>query len=154
MRSYDPAVRRPVACAFVVMVAAVVAACGSARTQLPGVLVFSESRQFAVRPSFIVIPGDGSWVIGGKRGGGKGVTDVGRIEWLRWTAHQAVGVGVSWGRCLDFVGCQAVYKTDLKPQTFRLFAPTNGHFTRIAWQGESGGMRVQRFGSNYIWVNY
>jgi hypothetical protein len=126
---------------------------GTRARLLPGVLTqYSAGPTFAVRPPVIVFSGDGSAVTGGPHGTGKRWGDFGHITWLKWTSHEAIGLGVTWERCVDATGCPEAYTTDHRQFRFRLFAPADGHFTRVA-----GGMHVvkvtgPRVGSfYYMW---
>ncbi len=93
-------------------------------------------------------------MLGGRKGGGTGATDVGRIRWLRWTTREAVGIAVVWSRCLNVGGCKTSYTPEHDTLRIRLSAPVAGHFTRIAFQG-GGEFRLERFPPThgYFWTN-
>jgi hypothetical protein len=129
--------------------ALVYAGVGTAESHPPTVLAQSKSKNFVARPAWIAIPGEGGWIVGGTAGTGDGI-HFGRIRWIRWTRHGAVGQGVTWARCLDVGGCRTAYKLQRGAVRFRVFAPVHGHFTRIS--GGLGAWRLQR-GDVYTWAN-
>jgi len=122
---------------------------------LPGALTQTTTNPvFAVRPPTIIFTGDGSQIIGGPHGTGNW-RDIGNITWLKWTRHEAIGLGAAWDRCIDARGCPTAYIAERQPVRFRLFAPAHGHFTRVSF-GAKFGMHVVKVtdpgvGSYYMW---
>ncbi|MFZ0040655.1 MAG: hypothetical protein WAK93_05065 [Solirubrobacteraceae bacterium] len=97
-----------------------------ARTRVPLLpSVTSLRHNLQVRPFVIEYTGDGSGVLGGFNGSGRG--HYGRMHWLQWTSKQAIGRGAAWlDNCTP--DCAAgtfhpfavkVYATDPRGNVFR-----------------------------------
>lgn len=135
------------------LVLALVFSSAGAAEGLPGLLTQTgHGSPFAVRPAQIIYTGDGSGVLGGFTGHGP-FRRFGQLRWPSWTDTQARGSGAAWldnctPNCAE--GTFHPYAAQV-----RVFAPHDGHFTRLTLRYSYNGKRVierlgiAKFGANY-----
>ena len=131
-------------------------ATGQAAAPLPGLLIGDFDKTFSIRPSEIIVSGDGSAIIAGSAawiGGAPSprTSQFGHVAWRSWTATRATGDATLW---LDNCKPDCAGGTDF-PTAGILTASRvrNGHFTHLALR--SGGKTItwtlQRAPLGYVW---
>jgi hypothetical protein len=102
-----------------------------ARTQLPSLFTsagLASGHSWQVRPTWILITGDGSGKLGAL-GGTRAHRS--RVTWSRWTRTQALGSGTVFTTDkLPSIG-MSVFRPTIAKAAVRAFRPVDGHFTRL-----------------------
>lgn len=129
-----------------------------ASARLPGVLTQEAHHPFAVRPASIGYTGDGTGILGGQDG--SSARRPGHLHWKIYTNRQGLAFGVNWLNDCEPDCAEGEFHP--VPVTVHVFAPRNGHFTRLTLQftynGESVTDRrgIRHFGSGGFsyWAYY
>jgi hypothetical protein len=100
-------------------------------------LLNNQDGQFRVRPAVVGYAGDGTGLLGGFDGNGRG--HFGHMTWLTWTASVATGSGALWGDNCEPDCAQGTFSA--VPVMVRAFAPHDGHFTRLTLRYEKDGTK-------------
>lgn len=137
------------ACAVVLVGASV--AQGSAK---PGLVPY-QGGQPVLRPSTIVLSGDGSYIIGGRSHRRVTRGNLGHIRWRSYTRRQARGIAAVWfNDCRPICARGRFHKHNA---TVRAWRVRRGHYTRLVvryrWGGHwrSDRRHLHRVSGDYYW---